>query len=49
MSNDIVIKPRAEQLSLNPIIEFILKTIFRFILKKSTHLNRVHTEEMVPK
>jgi hypothetical protein len=27
----------------NPIIEFILKTIFRFILKNSTHLNGVHT------
>jgi hypothetical protein len=36
----------------NPIIEFILKTIFRFILKNcfhSTHLNRVHIEEMIPK
>jgi hypothetical protein len=27
----------------NPIIEFILKTMFRFILKNSTHLNGVHT------
>ncbi len=33
----------------NPIIEFILKTIFRFILKSSTHLNGVHIEEMIPK
>ena len=33
----------------NPIIEFILKAIFRFILKNSTHLNRVHTEKLIPK